>query len=444
MERHEFRVLIVDDEEGIHESLKAIVSIDGYISDIAVSIAEAQALLRRNRYDLALVDIRLPDGSGLSLLEPLKRTGTKTVMITAFATVDTAVEALKSGAADYLRKPFEMDEVRMICADAFREASSRREGEAAPERPTLVYRSETMGKLLDIINKVAVHDIPVLILGKSGVGKEVVARCIHDRGSRRSCPFVGINMTAIPSELIESELFGHEKGAFTGATERRMGKFELADGGTLFLDEIGDLNLALQAKLLRVLEERSFEPVGSVKPKELKARVIAATNKDILESVRMGTFRTDLYYRLNGIQIDIPSLAHRREDIVPLMEYFLQRFATNFGKHRISVDAKAMERLERYSWPGNVRELKHAVERAVLLCEDGASLEADDFILGDSEAPNASIRDIEENIERDSLIAALIDNNFNRSAAAQSLKISRRTLYNRMKKHSLLEKGRPA
>jgi DNA-binding NtrC family response regulator len=441
LERHEFRVLIVDDEEGIHESLKAIVSIDGYTSDIAVSIAEAQALLRRNCYDLALVDIRLPDGSGLGLLEPLKRTGTKTVMITAFATVDTAVEALKSGAADYLRKPFEMDEVRMICADAFREVSARRKGEAAPEIPTLVYRSEAMGKLLEIISKVAVHTIPVLILGGSGVGKEVVARCIHDRGPRRSFPFIGINMTAIPSELIESELFGHEKGSFTGANEKRMGKFELADRGTLFLDEIGDLSLALQAKLLRVLEERSFEPVGSMRTKELKARVIAATNKDILESVRLGAFRTDLYYRLNGIQINIPPLAQRREDIEPLVEYFLQRFASTFGKRGISVDAKAMARLKRYSWPGNVRELKHAVERAVLLCEDGAGLGADDFVLGDSEASSASISDIEENIERDSLIAALIDNNFNRSAAAMSLKISRRTLYNRMKKHSLMEKG---
>jgi two-component system, NtrC family, response regulator AtoC len=441
LERHDFRVLIVDDEEGIHESLKAIVSIEGYASDIAANVAQAQALLRRYTYDLALVDIRLPDGSGIALLEPLKRMGTKTVMITAFATVDTAVEALKSGAADYLRKPFEIDEVRMLCADAFRDVSARRKGNVTPESPTLVYRSEAMGKLLDIIDKVAGHNIPVLILGESGVGKEVVARCIHDRGPRRESPFIGINMAAIPSELIESELFGHEKGSFTGAIERRMGRFELAERGTLFLDEIGDLSPALQAKLLRVLEERSFEPVGSVKQKQLKARVIAATNKDILESVRLGDFRTDLYYRLNGIRIDIPPLAHRREDVEPLVDHFLGRFASNFGKHGISVDPNAMARLERYPWPGNVRELKHAVERAVLLCEDGALLGPEDFVLGDSEGPNTSIRELEDNLERDSLITALIDNNFNRSAAAQSLKISRRTLYNRMKKHLLLKDG---
>ncbi|HOX32256.1 MAG TPA: sigma 54-interacting transcriptional regulator, partial [Spirochaetales bacterium] len=244
-----------------------------------------------------------------------------------------------------------------------------------------------------------------------------------------------------PSELVESELFGHEKGAFTGATERRIGRFELADKGTIFLDEIGDLSFALQSKLLRVLEERSFEPVGSVKSKELKARVIAATNKDILESARLGAFRTDLYYRLNGIRIDVPPLARRVEDIEPLARHFLERTVASLGKHGISLGPEAMARLKHYPWPGNVRELKHAIERAVLLCDDGAALGPRDFNLGDAGAPGKSIREMEADIERDSLIAALIGNNFNRSAAAESLKISRRTLYNRMKKHSLLGNG---
>jgi DNA-binding NtrC family response regulator len=441
LERLDFRVLIVDDEEGIRDALRTIVALEGYTAFIAASFAEAKALIAQRTYDLAFVDICLPEESGIGLLEPLKCAGTKIITITAFATVDTAVEALKSGAADYLRKPFEMDEVRKQCAEAFQSASAEQRNGGLRDRPQLIYRSAAMSKVVDMIHKVADYDIPVLILGDSGVGKEVVARCIHEQSPRRHRPFVGINMAAIPAELIESELFGHEKGAFTGAIRNKTGKFEAAGSGSIFLDEIGDMNLSLQSKLLRVLEERAFEPVGSVKPKPLHARVIAATNRDIIESVRVGSFRTDLYYRLNGIRIELPPLSQRREDIEMLVAHFLDRFSAEFGKHGITVGTEAMARLRRYAWPGNIRELKHAVELAVLLSADDSTLRPEDFSLGDSPIQGKGIRAMEENIERESLIAALIDNNFNRSAAAQSLKISRRTLYNRMKKHSLLESG---
>jgi DNA-binding NtrC family response regulator len=335
-----------------------------------------------------LLDINLPGISGLDYLRELNQSGDAppVVMITAHGSERTAVEAIKAGAYDYLAKPFEVDELRLVVKNALEAQGLRRENEklkaelkAARGVGDLLGASDQMRRIYDLINKVAATDVTVLIHGESGTGKELVARAIHEQSAhRRNGQFIAMNCAALPSELIESELFGHEKGAFTGAAGQRKGKFEQANGGTIFLDEIGDMSLNTQAKLLRVLEERKVERLGSSHSIPVDVRVVSATNRDLSRAVAEEKFRADLYYRLRVVQMDLPPLRDRREDVPLLAESFLQTYAKRYGLKCTEISADAMKRLAAYDWPGNVRELRNAIERSVVLA-DGKSLKADDL-----------------------------------------------------------------
>ncbi len=380
------KILIIDDEEAARYGMAR--ALKNYSIDEAASVDEARKSVAAARPDLILLDINLPGASGLDYLRELAATGDAppVVMITAHGSERTAVEAIKAGAYDYLPKPFEVDELRLVVKNAVEAQGLRRENErlraelkAARSAGDLLGASDRMHRIYDLINKVAATDVTVLICGESGTGKELVARAIHERSAhRRDGHFIAMNCAALPSELIESELFGHEKGAFTGAAGQRKGKFESAHGGTIFLDEIGDMSSNTQAKLLRVLEERKVERLGGSHSIPVDVRVISATNRDLSASVAGEKFRADLYYRLRVVQIDLPPLRQRREDIPLLAENFLQTYAEKYQLKCREIGAEAMKRLVAYDWPGNVRELRNAIERSAVLA-DGRSLRAEDL-----------------------------------------------------------------
>jgi len=371
------RILVVDDEASLREVLSIMLHREGYQVDTAVDGAQAAASLRDNSYDLIISDIKMPRMNGLELLRHIKERSPETVvlMITAFSTSDEAVEAMKQGAFDYITKPFRNEEIRLIVKNALERRQLRQENLALKEAlgtrysfEGLVGKSKAMHDVIALIRKVATSPVKVLITGESGTGKELVARAIHYQSDRRDQAFVPINCGAIPENLLESELFGHEKGSFTGAVKQKEGLFETASGGTIFLDEIGELPQLMQVKLLRVLQENEFRRVGGTKPIKVDVRVIAATNRRLEEAVAEGSFREDLYYRFNVIRIDLPSLRSRREDIPILIDWFWERFT---GQQRVQVEEDAMRRLIDYHWPGNVRELENIVERATVLGHDG-------------------------------------------------------------------------
>jgi DNA-binding NtrC family response regulator len=380
------KILIVDDEEAARYGMRR--ALKNYDVAEAGSVEAARKALAAERPDLLLLDINLPGASGLDYLRELAANADvpPVVMITAHGTERTAVEAIKAGAYDYLAKPFEVDELRLVVKNALEASSLKRENErlraelkAARGSGGLRGASEPMRRLHDLINKVAATDVTVLICGESGTGKELVARAIHEQSAqRRKGEFVPMNCAALPSELIESELFGHERGAFTGAATQRKGKFELAHGGTIFLDEIGDMSLHTQAKLLRVLEERKVERLGSAHSIPIDVRVVSASNRDLQAAVTEEKFRADLYYRLRVVQLDLPPLRERREDIPLLAEYFLKNYAAKYQLKCAALSAEALKRLVAYEWPGNVRELRNAIERSVVLA-DGAALQPEDL-----------------------------------------------------------------
>ena len=364
---------------------------------------------------------------------------TKTVVITAYATVETAVRAMKLGATDYLRKPFDLQDIVQAAERCRRRALAEGPDCGEEARPAgLVFASRRMQAVVETVRKVKDSDIPVLLRGESGTGKEMVARLIHESGKRARSPFLGINCAAIPAELLESELFGHEKGAFTGARERKSGKFEAAGEGSIFLDEIGDMAPGLQTKLLRTLEERAFEPVGSNRPVELKARIIASTNCDLQALIEERRFRPDLYFRLKGITITLPPLRERPEDIERLVEHFLERCRARYRKPGVELARETLRHLKGYHWPGNVRELKNAVESAVLLSDQDRPLLPGDFPLESGPAGGPGRRAAEiERLERETILEALKRHRFNRSIAAKELGMSRKTLYNKLRKYAL-------
>jgi DNA-binding NtrC family response regulator len=395
----DLKILIVDDEEaaryGIARALKNYSCIE------ASDVEEARKAIARARPDLILLDVNLPGTSGLEYLRELvvDEESPPVVVITAHGSERTAVEAIKSGADDYLPKPFEVDELRLVVKNALERVELRRENERLREElkaargvGELLGASEAMRKIYDLITKVAATDVTVLIHGESGTGKELVARAIHEQSSRRSGPgggggggggrrggdFIAMNCAALPSELIESELFGHEKGAFTGAAGQRKGKFELASGGTIFLDEVGDMSLNTQAKLLRVLEERRVERLGGSHSIPVDVRVISATNRDLAASVAAEKFRADLYYRLRVVEINLPPLREHREDIPLLANHFLQTYAAKYQLKCAEIGAEAMKRLVAYQWAGNVRELRNVIERSAVLA-DSKVLQAEDL-----------------------------------------------------------------
>ena len=450
------RVLVVDDEQGVRESLRMLFKGDCEVAT-AGSVEEAQQILQASTPDLILLDLVMPGRSGLDLLAALagETDPPPVVVLTATKTVNTAVEAMKRGAVDYITKPFEVEALRI----KVRKLLERRELERevvrlraeADERERLgglVGASPPMRELFQTIRRIAASRATVLLQGESGTGKELVARAIHDLGERADQPFVAVNCAALPDQLIESELFGHERGAFTDARERRIGKFETAAGGTLFLDEIGELGIVVQAKLLRALQEKQIERLGGSSPIEVDVRVVAATNRDLEADVAEGRFRADLFYRINVVPIALPALAERREDIRRLAEHFLAaaRADANRGPTRIARDAIAA--LERYAWPGNVRELENAIARAVALAE-GEVLEIGDLppaivraseleLLGDSVRSGRLGFDAAlGNFEKTLIVEALARADGNQTRAAEQLQITRRSLKLKMDRYGI-------
>src|SRR5210317_450631 len=367
------RILIVDDEESMRDFLSIMLHREGYHVDTAIDGKQAITHLRDHSYDLVISDIKMPRMTGLELLAHIKERTPETVvlMVTAFSSTDEAVEAMKQGAYDYITKPFKNEEIRLIVKNALERRDLRRENLALKEAlgqrfsfDGLIGKSKSMQDVFSMIRKVASSPVKILVTGESGTGKELVARAIHYNSDFREGPFVPINCGAIPENLLESELFGHEKGSFTGAIKQRQGLFESASGGTIFLDEIGELPSLMQVKLLRVLQENEFRRVGGTKDVKADVRVLAATNRHLEESVAARSFREDLYYRFNVIRIDIPPLRQRREDIPVMIDFFWEQFTGNKG---VKVLEDAMRRLIDYSWPGNVRELENVIERATVL-----------------------------------------------------------------------------
>jgi DNA-binding NtrC family response regulator len=377
-----WRVLVVDDEEAARYGMRRALGGFDYEVEEAGSVEEARDLVAARRPDLMLLDVNLPGVSGLEYLRELAggEQAPLVVMVTAYGSERVAVEAIKAGAYDYLSKPFEIDDLRLVVKNALETVALRRENRSlkeriqleAAQRGALIGNSEALMRVRSMIEKVAETDATVLVRGESGTGKELVARELHERSShRRRGSFVAVNCAALPSELIESELFGHEKGAFTGAAARRRGKFEQADGGTLFLDEIGDMSANVQAKLLRALEERRIERLGGNESIPVDVRIVSATHRPLEQEIERGGFRADLFYRLQVVTIEIPSLRERREDIPVLAETFARQAAERYGLPSRTLAPAALRKLVEYHWPGNVRELRNAVERSLILAEGG-------------------------------------------------------------------------
>jgi len=446
------RILVVDDEYLIRWSLQQNLVENGYEVSLAASAEEARGLLSREEPDLVLLDIQLPGMTGLDFLKVIRaeRPDCLAVMITATSDVSVAVQAMRDGAFDYLPKPFNLDEVRVVVDKALETRRLKREVallKASRTRESgfhlFVFRSRVMADMIEVARKIAASETTtVLITGESGTGKDLLAQAIHHESARRDQSFMPINCSALPKELLESELMGHEVGAFTDAKALKKGLFELADGGTIFLDEIGDMDLALQAKLLRFLESRTFKRVGGTRDILVDVRIIAATNRDLGRLIEQKEFREDLYYRLNVIPIHFPPLRERREDILPLADHFIGRFAADLGKRVKGISPEGRGALEAYSWPGNVRELRNAIERAMIL--SGPEITGSDLALkesapaagdgGDTALPSLNL----EEAERTLIGRALRQTAGNQTRAADLLGVTRDTLRYRMKRFNLL------
>jgi DNA-binding NtrC family response regulator len=435
-------LLIVDDESVVRESLGKWFEEEGYLVETAASAREALLKLPRQRWDLALVDIKMPGMDGLELHRKIRQVDPEITIIimTGYASVETAVQALKDGAYDYITKPFDPDDLarlvrkalehRQIKAENVRLRESLEEAQAVE----LVGQSKPMQKAMELIRTVAPMDTTVLIHGESGTGKELVARAIHHLSPRRFMPMVTIHCGALTETLLESELFGHEKGAFTGAQYRKKGKFEVAEGGTVFLDEIGDISLKTQTDLLRVLQEKEITRVGGNQTVKVDFRAVAATNRDLAALVKQGTFRPDLYYRLNVFGIELPPLRERHEDIPLLLDHFIKKYARAMNKRFTSVSRAALDVLMSYSWPGNVRELENAVERAMVIGRE-PEIQVSDFPLqmGSTQQPEPRLS-LDE-VERAHILCILESCDWNQTRAAKILAIDRVTLYNKIKKY---------
>jgi two-component system nitrogen regulation response regulator NtrX len=439
------RILIVDDEEGIRRTLRQILEDEGYTTEEAASGEEALQKVRERDFDVLLLDVWLPGMDGLKTLEALAGQGSdaEVLMISGHGTVETAVRALKLGAFDFIEKPLSMDRVLVTVANALKKRRLEERNillmDEIRREATLIGESRAIEALRQEIRRAAPTSGRVLIFGENGTGKELVARLIHLHSDRKDEAFVDVNCAAIPTELIESELFGHRKGSFTGAIEHKKGKFLLADGGTLFLDEVGDMSLATQAKVLRVLQEQVFEPVGGTEPVEVDVRVIAATNKDLPAEIAKGTFREDLYYRLAVIPIHVPPLRERAEDIPLLCAHFLELFCRQYGKPPKVLSRDAIQALAQYPWPGNVRELRNLMERVTIMVSSQEVRAADLPLPAGRPVPRGAdlvwtgpLREAREAFEREFIRRALVRHGGNISRTAEELQIERRHLYRRM------------
>lgn len=441
-----FTVLVVDDEEGIRQSLGDILEDEGYEIISAENGRDALSIIETDSPDLVFLDIWLPDRDGIEILEEIrtKKPTLPVVMISGHATIDLAVKATRIGAYDFLEKPLSLDRVLLTAQRALERGVLEKEFLALKEdisrKWQLIGNSEIIKQLKRQINILAANTSRVLITGESGTGKELVARLIHFSGPRAGNPFIEVNCAAIPHELIESELFGHEKGSFTGAHERKKGKFELADNGTLFLDEIGDMSLQTQAKVLRVIETQEFQRVGGSKKIRVDVRIIAATNKDLQEEVKKGTFREDLFFRLNVIPLHIPPLRERKEDIPLLVNFFLEEFSREYKKSKKTLTDKALKALINYDWPGNVRELKNIIERLVImtLAETITEKDISLYEIGKKDYFSyKTLKEAREAFEKDFILLKLKENNWNISKTAEALNIERSNLHRKIKSYGL-------
>src|SRR5213594_2019715 len=438
------RILIVDDEPGIRQSLKGVFEDEGFQTEAVSSGEECLKKLEQTAYDLVLLDIRLPGIDGIETLRRLREKSSKThvVMISGHATIATAVTATKLGAYDFIEKPLSLEHTLLIA----RNALSHRRLEQTNDmlRHQLEQRFNIVGESIPIkalrkqIAIVAPTNSRVLIYGESGTGKELVSRNIHFLSSRANAPFVEVNCAAIPEELIESELFGHTKGSFTGASDAKKGKFELADGGTLFLDEVADMSLKTQAKVLRAVEEHSFQPIGAPSAVRVDVRVITATNKNLQNEIAASRFREDLFYRLNVIPFFVPPLRERREDIPVLARYFMRLFSAEHGRPPKEFTSDALDLMADYSWPGNVRELRNEVERLVIMVQDDA-IDRKDLSLpnGTAPPPGSTLHAARAQYEREFILSKLKETNWNVSHAARLLGLERSYLYRKMKAYGI-------
>lgn len=458
------RVLVIDDEADIRESLEVLLTMEGnYLVELAQNATEGLKKLETGSYDIVLLDLMMPDRSGMEVLEEVRQRDKETpiVMITAYGSVEVAVNAIKRGATDYFSKPWDNEklliEIERMIAKRRLETENRQLKQALKQRyafPNIIGKSDRMLRILDLVAQVAPSRTTILITGETGTGKELIAKAIHSHSTRAEQPFIAVNSSSIPPELLESTLFGHVRGAFTGAIASRKGYFELAHRGTIFFDEIGTINVETQAKLLRVIQDREFMPVGSGEMVKVDVRIVAATNADLRRAVDEGKFREDLYYRLNVINLLLPPLRDRREDIPRLIEYFFEKYCKENdkfldpnGKPGLSFEPDALQILIDHNWPGNVRELENVVERAVVLAsEPGVGADVlPDYLLtaggvrvrrdeSDYLSPDASLFEMVAEYERRKIIEALEASNWSQTEAAEALRIPLSTLNQKIKR----------
>jgi len=437
-------ILIVDDEFILRESLKGWLERDGYKVEAVASGEEALECVKQSRYDILFLDIKLEGMSGMDVLSEIREIDpdVAVIMITAYGSISTAVEAMKQGAYDYLLKPFEPEHLTVLIEKIMQNKAQARENLYLKQQQkdrtrfeSLIGQSEAMQQVFDFIQDVAPTESIVLISGETGTGKELAAKAIHTHSRRSGGPFVAVNCGSLPEHLMESELFGHQKGAFTDAKNTKRGRFELAKGGTLFLDEVGEISQRMQIDLLRVLEERRFYRVGGTQPIELDSRIIAATNANLEEAVRRKSFREDLYYRLNVISLSLPPLRKRKDDIPLLAQHFLERFAQETNKQIDRISRQALDELMLYEWPGNVRELENAIERAVVVGKQ-RSIEPEDLPITSPQTAEPAGTSLQE-VERAHIARVLSENSWNIQRSAKILGIDRSTLYSKIKRYNL-------
>lgn len=436
-------ILIVDDNYDMIEVLQRNLTAQNFHTYKATSVVEAMNILKYSPVDLLITDLQMPGINGMELVKYVDEhfPGIPKLVITGFPSVDGAIEAVKSGALDYLVKPFTMEELRKAVEKSFQTHPKIKQAEKLfankPEEKTvyagIVGQSKQITQLIDIIERVKNNRATILIQGESGTGKELVARAIHYKGSFAGNPFIPVNCGAIPENLLEAELFGYVKGAFTGANENRDGFFQAASGGTIFLDEIGTAPLAVQTSLLRVLQEKEVRRVGSQTTQKVNLRVIAATNSNLYEMVQKGTFREDLYYRLNVVNIEIPPLRERKKDIIPIAKTLLKKYSSEYQKPNIRIDDKALEILERHSWPGNVRELENIIQRSIIMSEDLISVSNLPSYLKYPEPREDQLSKSLKEVEKQHILNVLAQVDNNKTKAAEILQIDRKTLSQKLK-----------
>jgi DNA-binding NtrC family response regulator len=443
------KLLIVEDEDTLRFSLKRVFLREGYEVDVAPDAETAVEFIKEKIYDLIITDIILPNMDGIELLKHIREEMPDqiVIIITAFASLETAVEALRAGAYDYVVKPIIHEEIKQIVRNALKQKMLQKEVtylkrqiERRYDFSKIIGESDSMKRIINEVKKIANARSNVLLLGETGTGKELIARAIHFNSNRADKPFIPINCSAIPENLLESELFGHMKGAFTGAITSKRGLFEEANGGTIFLDEIGDLSINLQSKLLRVLEDQEIRPVGGTQSIKVDIRFISATNKDIVSAVKDGSFREDLFYRINVITIKLPPLRERREDIELLVRYFIQKFSFELGKRVNGIDEEALSHIKKYNWPGNIRELQNVIERAILISE--SSLISSEHLPEEMVSSNNSFHDyaLSNKLSIEEYTKEFIQryqNDFTEQQLADMLGITRKSLWEKRKKWSI-------